>query len=284
VLEPTAAEARPRPVMAVVRQGLRLWADNALALWGVIVPVTVLAELVVVLATVATAPAGSTVLNGTIYVLPGSSTATIVTVRLLGDAVGALVGVLCAGVALRIFSEAAFGRAVPAREALRFGRQRFGALLWLGILSGLITAAGIFALILPGIYLIVAFAVAAPVLVIEGHRGIVALQRSRELIKGRWWPTLGALLPTMVLVGAGALVVETTLRTSGGVSGFALTQAVGVVVLQALLVPLATATSVAIYFDLRARRGPGRIEAAAPQAGSPAPPTAPAAAGDIWWS
>jgi hypothetical protein len=269
--------------MAVVRQGLRLWADNALTLWGVIVPVTVVAELAVVLATVAVAPAGSSVLNGTILV-PGTSTGAIVTVRALGDVVGALVGVLCAGVALRIFSEAAFGRTEPARAALRFGGQRFGGLLWLAILAGLLTFLGGVALILPGIYLIVAFALAAPVLVIEGQRGIVALRRSRELIKGRWWPTLGALLPTMIFVAAGALVVATTLRTSGSVSGFALTQAVGVVVLQALLVPLTTATTVAIYFDLRARRGPGRIEAPAPAADPPAPPIAPAPAGDIWWS
>jgi hypothetical protein len=267
-----------------VRQGLRLWADNAVTLWGVIVPVTVVAELLVVAATVAAAPAGSAVLNGTIYVPPGSSTGTIETVRLLADLVGGLVGVLGAGVALRIFSEAAFGRAVSARAALRYGCQRFGSLLWLGILSGLATLLGVLALIVPGVYVIVAFSVAAPVVVIEGHRGMVALQRSRELVKGRWWATLGALLPAMVLLGAGAFVVGTTLRTSGSVSGFALTQAVGVVVLQALLVPVTTATAVAIYFDLHARRGPGRIEATAPKSDLPPPATAPAAAGDIWWS
>ena len=267
---------------AGVRQGLRLWADNAITLWGVIVPVTVIAELVVVLATVATAPAGSTVINGTIYVPPGSSTGTIMIVRLVADVVAALVGVLGAGVALRIFSEAARGRTESAGAALRYGMAHFGALLWLAILTGLLTLVGFFFLILPGIYLVVAFAVGAPVLVIDGHRGIVALQRSRALVKGRWWPTLGALLPTMVIVVAGAFVVETTLRTSGGVSGFALTQAVGVVVLQALLVPLTTATSVAIYFDLRARRGPHH-EASAAQVNPPSPPAGPpATAGDIW--
>jgi len=270
-------------VTAVVRQGLRLWADNAITLWGVIVPVTVIAELVVVLATVATAPAGSTVINGTIYVPPGSSTGTIVIVRFVADVVAALVGVLGAGVALRIFSEAVRGRTESAGAALRYGMAHFGALLWLAILSGLLTLVGFFFLILPGIYLVVAFAVAAPVLVIDGHRGMVALQRSRALVKGRWWPTLGALVPTMVIVGAGAFAVETTLRTSGGVSGFALTQAVGMVVLQALLVPLTTATSVAIYFDLRARRGPHHTESSALQASPSSPSTAPpAAAGDIW--
>jgi len=283
-METPAAEALPRPVMAVVRQGLRLWADSALTLWSVIIPVTVLAEVVVVAATVAAAPAGASVVNGTIYVPLGASTGTFVTVRLLGDVVGALAGVLCAGVALRIFGEAASGRTEPARAALRFGRRRFGPLLWLGILTSLATILGALLLIIPGIYVVVAFAVAAPVVVIEEHRGMVALQRSRELVKGRWWATLGALLPTMVLVAAGGLVVVTTLRTSGSVSGFALTQAVGVVVLQALLVPLITATSVAIYFDLRARHRPGRVAAATPHADPPPPPAAPATAGDIWWS
>jgi len=269
-----------------VRYGLRLWADNALTLWGVLVPLAVAAELVAAIATIASAPAGSTVLNGTILVPPGSSTGAVATARLFADVVSALVGVLGIGVALRIFSEAALGRTVRAGAALRFGLARFGSLLWLAILAGLVTAVGFLALILPGIYLIVALSVASPVVVIEGHRGIVAIQRSRSLVKGRWWATLGALLPTMLLVGAGAIVVETTLRVSGSVSGFALAQALGVVVLQALLVPLTTATAVAIYLDLHARKEPGRrVAASTPHVDLAAPPTAPPpSTGDIWWS
>lgn len=279
------ADAGPRSVTGVVRHGLRLWADNAVTLWVVLVPLTLAAELVVVLATVAAAPAGSTVLNGTIYVLPGSATGAIKAARLFGEVVGGLVGVLGAGVGLRIFSQAALGHTERPAAALRFSWQRFGSLLWLAIIAAVATVAGLFALIIPGIYLFVAFAVGAPVVVIEGHRGVVALRRSHTLVKRRWWATLGALLPTMILVGAGGFLVITTLRTSGSVSGYALTQAVGIVVLQSLLVPLSTATTVAIYFDLHARGEPGRrIEASRPQVDLATPPPTPPSTGDIWWS
>ena len=282
MFEASPGALAPRSVTGVVARGLRLWSDNAVTLWGVLVPITFAAEIAGVLATVAAAPAGARVLNGTIYVLPGSSTGGIVAARLFANSLLAVAGIIGTGAALRIFSEDAHGRSEPAREALRFGLRRFGSLLWLGIISFVLIAAASIALIIPGIYVLVAFFVAFPVLVVEGLTGGAALRRSHQLVKGRWWATLGALLPSAILVGAGGVLIATTLRVSGSVLGLALAQALGGLVIQALLVPLATASSVAIYLDLRARKEPGSIEASTP---APPPLTGSAASpatGDIW--
>ena len=55
-------------------------------------------------------------------------------------------------------------------------------------------------LILPGIWLSVAWSVSYPALLAEGLRGIAALGRSFKLVSGRWWPTFGALLVMYLIV------------------------------------------------------------------------------------
>jgi hypothetical protein len=276
----------------VVRYGFSLWSDNAVTLWGVLVPIAIVAELIVVITTVATAPAGSTVRNGTIYVPFGSSLGAIHAVHWLSLVLATVVGVVNTGVAVRIFSESALGRSESASAALHWAWSRFGSLLWLSVIFTVALIVGTVLLIVPGIFVIVAFCVSLPALAIEGVRGGGALRRSYELTKGRWWATLGAVLPSFVLVVAGVVVIETTLRVSGSVVAGALAVAVGGLIIQALLVPVVTATSVAIYIDLRARKEPGLIETApahpsdlTPASAPPASPASPpSTGGDIWWS
>jgi hypothetical protein len=86
-----------------------------------------------------------------------------------------------------------------------------------------------------------------------------------------------------MLVGGGTALITFVLRVNGSVSSYALAEAFGGFVIQVLLVPIGTATTVAVYRDLRARREPmptntvGRA-IIAPLV-SPPPPS-----GDIWWS
>ena len=273
----------PRTVGGVIRRGFAIWAEGATTLWAVLLPLALVSQLVGVLLTVATAPHGSTVLNGTIYVPAGSSTGAIRTAHIVGLALAALIGVLGAGVALRVFTAAASGSRPAGREALGFAWARFGGLLWLSILYAAVVVGGSILLVLPGIYIAVACTAVFPVLALEDKRGFDALRRARDLSKDRWWATLGAILPAWVLVVGGGVLVSSVLRGSGSISGYALTQALGGLVIQVLLVPLGTAASVAVYFELRARHEPLPTLARSVSVATPTP-GADASGGDIWWS
>ena len=65
------------------------------------------------------------------------------------------------------------------QESLRFGVSRLRSLVWLALLSGVLTALATLALLVPGIYLYGAWAVAVPALLLEDKRGRKALGRSR---------------------------------------------------------------------------------------------------------
>jgi len=107
------------------------------------------------------------------------------------------------------------------REGLaeRGGRARFWALLGLSILSGLGVLLGLVLLVLPGLYLLVRWTVAVPVLVAERTGVTEALTRSGEEIEGRFWPVLAVCLvfwATFLL--ATALIVALGKQGSLGLS------------------------------------------------------------------
>ena len=81
--------------------------------------------------------------------------------------------------------------------------------------SGFFVLLGSILFVIPGIYLYVAFTVAVPVLLVEGAGPWRALGRSRQLVQGRWWGTLG-----VALVGY-LLVTIVTLALTGVVVGVA---------------------------------------------------------------
>jgi hypothetical protein len=82
------------------------------------------------------------------------------------------------------------------REGLadRGARARFWALLGLSILSGVGILLGLALLVLPGLYLLVRWTVAVPVLIAERSGVVEALTRSGEEIEGRFWAVLAVCL------------------------------------------------------------------------------------------
>jgi hypothetical protein len=228
--------------------------------------------IVVVLA----APAGSTVLNGTLYTLGGSATGYL-DARWLLVALVILAAAPLTAAALRIFSEEALGRQGQPEEALTFALCRFGATLWLLILVTVLLVVGFLALLFPAIYVGTVLAVALPVLVVEDLRGGAALKRSRELVKGHFGHTFSAGLAGGVLASGPIYLLDLLVRVNGSVASVTLVQVVVVVLGQAVLAPITIAVSVALYFDLRARKEPGSVPSVpltdAPALARPLPPT-----------
>lgn len=89
------------------------------------------------------------------------------------------------------------------KDLLMMVRGKIGPYFWVMLLKGLACLAGFVLFIIPGIILSVWFNFAQYAFVMEDKRGVQALVRSRELVKGYWWSMLGRLL---LLVAAAALV------------------------------------------------------------------------------
>lgn len=180
---------------------------------------------------------------------------------------------------LRAVSVAYLGGTPDWRESLRAATSRLPSLIWLGFLmfGGLALAA--VALIIPAIWLGVAWAVAFPVLIAEGQRGTKAMTRSFRLVQNRWWPTFGALFLAFLLQSFIGLVLGIplgllTFSTEGdSLIAIFLSMIVNVAA-SVITTPFMAAVLVLIYFDLRVRKEGFDLQLLAQGVGHPVSPGA----------
>lgn len=93
-------------------------------------------------------------------------------------------------------------------ESYRLALRRVWSYGWLTVLSGFVTLGGIFMLIVPGIVFSIWFMFAIYVFAIEGDKGMNALLKSREYVRGYWWPVFGRQIVFVLAVLAVALVTS----------------------------------------------------------------------------
>ena len=190
---------------------------------------------------------------------------------------GGLAVLLATAACTKAVADAYLNRNPDWRDSLRAARSKFWSLLWLSFLVGFFLIFAFLALIIPCIWLYVAWVAAYPVLMLEDVRGRKALGRSFRLVRGRWWPTFGAyavagllaagvqglvvfLMAGALLVGADDSVLATVLVTGTA-------NAIGGV----LTTPFSAAVAALIYFDLRVRKEGLDIELLAENLGVPPP-------------
>ena len=139
------------------------------------------------------------------------------------------------------------------RELMRIGLSSAWPLIWITLIAGVSTVFGLLLLIVPGVILLVIWAVFAPVIVVEGKR-IDALARSRELVKGNGWNVFGVGAITFsLMIGiaiVGSIAQGVLGRTAGGVVSISL---------QLLAFPVADVIRASLYFEL-ARLNPAKPE------------------------
>lgn len=144
------------------------------------------------------------------------------------------------------------------QDSVRFARSRLGPLIWLYIVYGVLLVLAFLALIVPGVYLFVAWAVAVPVLLFEDVRGRKALRRSRELLKGRWWAVLAVLVLVAILTGIVQLAINAALvgvfAFGGGEVATVVAGGVAQAVSSTLTIPFAAAATTVLYFDALVRK------------------------------
>ena len=124
---------------------------------------------------------------------------------------------LATAACFKAVSDAYLGAKPDWRESLTYARGRFHSVLWVTFISGVGVFFAFFALIIPAVWLYIAWAVAVPALLFEDRKGTKALGRSFGLVKGRWWPTFGVILVGFILASVVGGIV------SGLISALALT-------------------------------------------------------------
>ncbi|QEC46993.1 hypothetical protein FSW04_04910 [Baekduia soli] len=235
------------------------WRTLAAVMLVMAVPIQ-LVDIAIVSATTDSYQVGSSSLTGagsnTTYADQGAYAAGQVVIQVLG-----LVGYLLGTVACyRAIADTHLGRPTSARASLRFAARRLSAALWLTIMLVVGLLGAFLALVVPGIFLVIAWSVAFPVLLVEGKVGRAALARSYRLVQGRWWATLGRLavayiLVTVVTAVASAIILVPALAVVSDTSfaALALDHAANLVV-SLVTTPFLAAVTTFVYFDLRVRK------------------------------
>jgi hypothetical protein len=165
---------------------------------------------------------------------------------------------LATAAAYRLVADAYLGRTVDPAASLRFGARRFLSVIWISLLVGVLVAIASLFLLIPGIYLFVAWSVAVPALLGENLGITAALGRSRALVRGRFWPCAGvlilavllALIVTLVILG----VLSALLGSSGNDTVTFLEQGVASLIANTLVLPFQVAVTTVLYIDLRVRK------------------------------
>jgi hypothetical protein len=236
------------------------WRTLAMVMIVVALPIQI-ANVVIISSTTDTYQVGSSAFTGdassaTTYSDEGAYVAgrtLIIALTFLGYLLGT---VAC----YRAIADTYLGRVTGARASLRDAGRRLGATLWLSIILVVGIALGVIALIVPGIWLAIAWSVAYPVMLVEGTGGFAALKRSFKLVEGHWWSTCGRLLVAYILVQvittvaaliflipAEAIVDDTSF-------GALVLESAANFVASLVTTPFIAAVVMLVYFDLRVRK------------------------------
>jgi hypothetical protein len=244
----TAPVLRPLGVGEILDTALAVYRRHAFALWQIVAVVVAL-------------PAA---LNGALAVAQrqvhdsGGSQGSILLLVLLVQVVSLFAMFLATAAAYRLVADAYLGRPIDPAASLRFGLRRVGSVMLVSLLAGLGIFCGLILLVVPGLYLAVAWSIAIPVLLGENLRGRAALARSRSLVRSRFWQTAGVLFLSFLLAGIVAaviaLIVSAIASSSGNDTVLFFDQGASSLVADTLVLPFQVAVTTVLYIDLRVRK------------------------------
>jgi glycerophosphoryl diester phosphodiesterase family protein len=185
--------------------------------------------------------------NG-IPTLEGAGFFTVAVAGSIGVVIAFIMAFVLQAALSRASAQAVIGDPVDPEASYRYGFRRFGSVLLVSFLAGLIILVGIILLVIPGLIFAVFLAVAIPALVIENKRGTDALGRSWNLVKGSFWHVLG----TVIVAGLIGGIVSSVIGAIGGDNWFLswIFTSIG----QIVVAPFNALVLVILYLDLRARQ------------------------------
>jgi hypothetical protein len=239
---------RPLGVGEILGTAFLVYRRHASALWRVVAVVVAL-------------PAA---LNGALAVAErqvrdsSGSSGSLVFLQSLVLVVSLVASCLATASTFRLVVDAYLGHTVDPGASLRFALHHLSAVIWVSLIVGLGVGIATLLLIAPGVYLFVAWSVAVPVLLGENLRGVAALRRSRELVRGRWWSCAGVLVLAflMAVIAAAVILIALTgiFGSNGSDSALFFEQGVASLIANTLVLPFWVAATAVLYIDLRVRR------------------------------
>jgi len=199
-----------------------------------------------------------------VFVLSGILGTVLVAIApglvILALVISLLATTLFTGMVVELVADVQDGRRdATAAGLLRAATPVLGKLILVGAVQGVLTVIGFLLLVIPGLILLTIWSVAAPVIVLERPRGLDALRRSRELVRGNGWPVFGVILVLGVLVVVLSALVDAAGESAGTGVGIVVRVVVGV-----LSAPLSALAAAVLYVELLARAG-GRVSPSSPR-------------------
>jgi hypothetical protein len=156
-------------------------------------------------------------------------------------------GILYQGMVVKLVQDVQDGRREHSvADLLRSVEPVLLPLIGVSILFALGLLVGFLLFIIPGLFLLVIWAVVAPVTVLEQPGVLRAFGRSRELVRGHGWSVFGVIMLVVVAVLVVSLLV-TILSLGLGSVGSALVQWV----VSAAVAPVFALSASVLYFALR---------------------------------
>ena len=156
----------------------------------------------------------------------------------------------------RAAADAYLGERVTLGQTLRYALSRLPAILWVTIITLIVTTIGFILLIIPGIIAAVRLTLTPAVVVVEDVRGTKAVGRSWRLTDGHFWRVLATLILSGIISFVGAAIIQIpteVIATMLGPEGWPVS-ALGAALATVLITPFSLLIVVLLYFDLRVRK------------------------------
>jgi hypothetical protein len=241
---------RPRTLGEILSGAFEIYKDNAAQLLVVVALVVVPLSLIgaVITEVVASGDERTVTVFGETETISDRTLAAVVAGSIIAALVTIIISAVLQAATMRAAALATIGDPVDVEASYRWGFKRFGSVLLVAVLVGIVVAIGFVLLVIPGIIFLTLLSVSIPALVIENRRGTDAMKRSWELASGNFWHVLGVVVVSWLI----AAVVSGIIGAIGGDNW--VVSWIFSAIAQILVAPFSALVSVLLYLDLRARK------------------------------
>lgn len=142
------------------------------------------------------------------------------------------------------------GQSIGFKEAMANGWPRIISFFWVSFLVGLISIVGFILVIIPGIIFSVWYVLSEYIFVAENLKGMAALRRSKELVRGFWWKVFWRFVGFGLIVFIVMIPVMAVAEILDSSGSMLLGEILGLVI-NALIAPLGIVYGFLIYENLK---------------------------------
>ncbi|MDI6805985.1 MAG: hypothetical protein QMD20_04905 [Candidatus Bathyarchaeia archaeon] len=125
---------------------------------------------------------------------------TLITIMVLLGLVTWIVGTITASIVIKCASDQIEKGASSISTSFNFVISKLPSLLIAQLVSGILTAIGLFLFLVPGIIIAIMFSLVLPVIVVEQKGAFESLGRSKKLVSNRWLKTFALMLIVGIIV------------------------------------------------------------------------------------